>query len=274
MKRVIRSSMERKKFKIFAGVTIGEDDNIDFNWTSDSSDDVVSLAEDTSGQFDSDGVRFVYGYEYAPNATGKDKKLFRTFLKTLPRTSDGLYSENIDEFVERAVLRLDERYSLQSFGATVHIESSTQPSLVDVMRGFLWEYLKNADIDFELVKEAYENVKFDSEKALQALIDAGYSTGRAEKQVERVLSRFEQFKEEGKLFQMKSFLPREIRGAFTDFLKFKTEHERKTYEALQGVNVLIFDDFMTSGTTVKEVIRYLRAIHDENTLTVFVLIKQ
>ena len=36
----------------------------------------------------------------------------------------------------------------------------------------------------------------------------------------------------------------------------------------------VFDDFLTSGATIKEVIRYLKAIHDKNTLTVFILVKQ
>lgn len=73
---------------------------------------------------------------------------------------------------------------------------------------------------------------------------------------------------------MKRFIPKAIRSGFYDFLKFKTEKERKVYEALQGVDVLVYDDFLTSDSTVKEIIRYLRAIHDENSLTVFVLIKQ
>lgn len=50
--------------------------------------------------------------------------------------------------------------------------------------------------------------------------------------------------------------------------------EKQIYLSLQGVNVLIFDDFLTSGVTVKEIIRYLKSFNENNTLTVFVLVKQ
>lgn len=260
-------------FSIYGGVSI-QGDSIIFNWISDNRNDVVKLAEDCSGSFDKDGIRYIYGYEYTEGSKRADRKVFRNYLKSLAPTSDELYDSNIDEFIERAVLRLDERCSLDSFGATVHVESPKIPALTDIMRGYLWDYMHNADFDFELVKEAYENVQFNTAKAIQALIDSGKSRHMATKQVERVSLKFEQLKKENKLFQMKAFVPREIREGFTNFLKFKTEEEREAYEALQGTNVLIFDDFLTSGATVKEVIRYLKAIHDKNTLTVFILVKQ
>lgn len=260
-------------FNIYGGVSI-RGESIIFNWTSDNKNDVVKLAEDCSGSFNKDGIRYIYGYEYTEGSKRADRKVFRQYLKSLAPTSEELYDSNIDEFIERAVLRLDERYSLDNFGATVHVESPKIPALTDIMRGYLWDCMHNADFDFELVKEAYKNVQFNKNKAIQALVDSGKSRHMATRQVERTALKFEQLKKENKLFQMKAFVPRELRDGFTHFLKFKTEEERKAYETLQGTNVLIFDDFLTSGATIKEVIRYLKAIHDKNTLTVFVLVKQ
>lgn len=272
MKRVIKSSVE-PEYLIFAGATIGDNNQILFNWSEDSSSDVVSLSKDTSGEFDRDGVRFVYGYEFNTGATGQQKKIFRDYVKGLSN-SKALYSEDVGEFVERAVLRLDERYPLRDFKTTVHIEPTKSPSLVDVMREWLWEYLDNADVSFKLVKQAYEHVQFDAEKAAQALRDIGVNEDTIIHEIEFTTKKFDELKRSGELFQIKRFIPKAIREGFFNFLKFKTDKERKAYEALQGVNVLIFDDFMTSGATVKEVIRYLKAIHDKNTLTVFVLMKQ
>lgn len=265
---------ETQDFGIYGGISI-KDNQVQFNWTSDDSNDVIHLVQDCSGEFDDDGVRYFYGYEYTPHAKGEDKRIFRKYIKSLSTDGDtGLYSENIDEFVENAVVKFDSACPLSSFGATVHVESNKEISLVDVMWGYLWEYMHNVDMEFELVKEAYDNVRFDTAKAFQALIDSGMSESQAKRTVTKVNIRFNDFKAQGKLFQMKAFVPREIRSGFTNFLKFKSEEERRAYEALQGTNVLIFDDLLTSGATIKEVIRYLKAIHDKNTLTVFVLVKQ
>ena len=73
---------------------------------------------------------------------------------------------------------------------------------------------------------------------------------------------------------MKKFIPRQVREAFTDFLKFESKETEEVYHNLQGVDVLVFDDFLTSGSTIKEIIRYLKTINPSNTLTVFVLINQ
>ena len=73
---------------------------------------------------------------------------------------------------------------------------------------------------------------------------------------------------------MKKFVPRQVREAFTDFLKFESKETEEVYRNLQGVDVLAFDDFLTSGSTVKEIIRYLGAINPNNKLTIFILVNQ
>lgn len=258
---------------INAGISVDETGNIRFNWASDDSKDVMSLVSDTSGEFDADNVRFIYGYAFKPRTSSGVKKVVRDYLKG-NTDSSVLYGDDLSEFVERAVIRLDERYPLDNFNVTVHVDSSTQPSLVDVMREWLWEHLNNVNIDFELIKELYRHVKFDTQRAIEALRNSGKDDRTIKKEIEFTLGKFNKLKQSGQLFQMKRFVPKEIRAGFFDFLKFKTDEERDAYKALQGVNVLIFDDIMTSGSTVREVIRYLKAINDKNTLTVFVLIKQ
>jgi len=257
---------------VYAGVAI-DGDQVSFNWKSDdSSEDVLSLVEDMSGQYNEDGVRYIYGYEYNSSASSEQKKVFRNCIKHFDLTSN-LYSD-IFEFVDWAVVRLDSHYSLDNFSVTIRVESSKSPSLVDEIDAHISEYCRNLDVSFELLKKTYKDVSFDQDKALQVLLDSGYKRSRADYMIRRCLSQFERLKSSGELFQMKKFLPREIRSGFHDFLQFKSDEERELYETLQGVDVLIYDDFLTSGSTVKEIVRYLRSINDHNRLTVFVLVKQ
>lgn len=282
MKKENKPGMNNAHNLINSGISIGENGEIKFNfsqnaqvkfdWSSDSLSDIVHLVGDTSGEFDDDGVRYIYGYEFTDSATITQKAVFRDHIKG--RSDPGaLRSEDVYKFAERAVLRLDKRYPLKDFKATVHIEPSQSPALVDVMSERLSGHMNNACINFKLVKETYDHVEFDPEKAAGALREGGRSAYKTEHDIWFNLKRLEALKGSGELFKMDRFVPREIKKGFSGFLKFKTEEERKAYEALQGVNVLMFDDFMTSGTTAKEMIRCLRAIHDKNTLTVFVLMK-
>ena len=72
---------------------------------------------------------------------------------------------------------------------------------------------------------------------------------------------------------IKRFVPREVREGFYNFLRFKSKQAEETYRKLQGVDLFLYDDFVTSGTTVKEMMRCIRSIHDKNTLTVFALLQ-
>lgn len=270
MKRVIKPSNYRR---IYAGITVDDNNNIRFNWKNDSDEDVIMLADDISGQFVTDRVKNIYGYAYSKNASASEKKLTRDYLKSLGH-SVTMDHENIYEFVERGVLRIEKYANFNDFGATIHIESSRSPSLVDVISEYISEYTVGIHTDFTLVKKTYQDVEFDESKAYAALLAANYIPEQADREIKFTVNKFESLKSSGELFQVKRFIPKPIRAGFLNFLKFKTESERKVYESLQGVNVLIFDDFLTSGSTIAELVRYLRSIHDKNMLTAFVLVKQ
>lgn len=142
------------------------------------------------------------------------------------------------------------------------------------MGNYLHSYMNPPFLTFELVKQTYNDVIFDTDVAFKSLIEAGWDIVDAEDEVNFISNKFNSLKQEGTLFQIKRFIPSEIRKGFSNFLKFKNDRQRQTYEKLQGVDVLIYDDFLTSGSTVKEIIRYLKSINSDNTLTVFVLVNQ
>ena len=72
-------------------------------------------------------------------------------------------------------------------------------------------------------------MKFDYNTAFNAMISAGYSRTVAKNEIDKALEQFEELKKSNQLFQMKKFLPRELRSGFYDFLKFKDEEERDAY---------------------------------------------
>lgn len=266
-------SIDKPEYPIFAGITITNDDKIVFDWDKDSLRAVLKLATNTSGKFIQDGITYFYAYTWSDTATSYQTNRVRKYLKSLGDSKD-LYSQDVEDFVELGVLKFDEFKSLKSFSILVGIEPSKFPSLVDVMNGYLMEYSQSPIVDIRLVKNTYDHVEFDSKKAYKALLESGLTQPRAAREIQFTIRKFQELKASGALFEMKRFLPRAIREGFYNFLKFKTEEEKQLYMKLQGVDVLIYDDFLTSGSTIEEVVRYLKYIHNENQLTVFVLVKQ
>ena len=95
-----------------------------------------------------------------------------------------------------------------------------------------------------------------------------------------ILDKFETLKASGKLFQMKRFVPKVIRDSFSDYLQFETDEDRILYQTLRGdensgCNVLVYNDFYISGSTVREIasiftlnqsIEYSDSIHISKTI--------
>lgn len=264
---------------VYAGAYLDAGNYVHFNWKHDNyRNDIIALATDTSGEFDSDGVRYCYGYTYLPKVSSYDKKKFRDYIKYLGIGEDYINTEEddeVEEFVVRSLGMFDRKYDVRHFGATIHIVPTSKSSIVGTMARYIAEWSDGAQMSFELVKRMYSDVEFDNQKAFEKLMESErYSEDEANDLVDDAVRTFEKLKKSGKLFEMKKFVPRELRDGFSNYLRFKSARDRWAYQNLQGVDVLIYDDFMTSGATVKEIVRYLRSIHDENTLTVFVLIKQ
>ena len=266
-------NINKPEYPIFAGITITGDDKIMFDWDKDSPRDILKLATSTSGKFIQDDITYFYAYTWSDTASSHQINKVRRYLKNLGSNND-LYGRDVEDFVELGVLKFDEFKSLKSFSILVGVESSKFPSLVDVMDGYLIEYSQSPLVDIRLIKNTYEHVQFDSDKAYKALLQSGLTPHKAEREIQFTIRKFQELKSSGTLFEMKRFLPRAIREGFYNFLKFKTEEEKQLYMKLQGVDVLIYDDFLTSGSTIKEIVRYLKSIHNENQLNVFVLVKQ
>ena len=70
---------------------------------------------------------------------------------------------------------------------------------------------------------------------------------------------------------MKEIKP-EYRKFFKKFLKFNNKNQREMFNAISGKRVIVIDDYETSGTTIKEMVRLLSEVGAIEVI-VFVLIK-
>lgn len=268
----IVSENHKSLYPLYCGITVDRNNSVKFNWDKDTSEDILKLSHPDSGTGTLEDIPYFYSYAWK-SANPSKVKLVRSYLKRLG-DSDSLYSRDVENFVELGVIQFGNNYDLSKFDVLVYLESTHAPSLIDVMNGYISEYANKPIDSFTLVKNMYRDVQFDEDKARKALSDNGYKSDQIEREVRFLVNKFDSLKQSGELFQMKRFTPRCIRTAFSNFLKFKTSEQRQMYSQLQNANVLVYDDFITSGSTVKEILRYLKSINPNNTLTVFVLVKQ
>ena len=126
MKKLIKNTTTTSKYKlpIYAGIRI-VNKQVNFNWDSDSQEeDIIHLIEDSSGTFDSDNVRYFYAYSFTPGVDRDSKAAVRNYLKC-KTNPELIYSEDLEDFVDRGVTRLDRFCSLDSFNVTVKVASTS-----------------------------------------------------------------------------------------------------------------------------------------------------
>lgn len=254
---------------ISAGVYIDDKGKLKINITKDKMHrDLILFNQNNSGKLWVGDVPVIYAYQYNPDCENKDYVKFRKLIKHPQNV------ENLDDFVERGVLYMDRFAPLDGFDTIIRIRPTSKPSILDNILVCLLEHVSPHSISLELIKQTYDHVSFNADQAIQDMIAAGFDEEYAYDRVGEMNQLFEKLKGSGKLFQMKNFTPRPIRANFSNYLKFETEKEARVYKDLQGANVLIYDDLLTSGATLKEASKYLTAINPMNSLTCFVLIQQ
>lgn len=212
----MNESIEAGQSKIpllYAGIRLDEKKKIQFNWDRNYFDsDVLRVAGEFSGDFDSDNVRYVYGYTFAPNTSDEDAKAVLDYIKGLDNSRE-LFGEEVFDFIDIGVLSIESAgCRFKDFDVVIHFRLPEGFTVFHQIGDFILEYGRccRNHIYFEECEQSYTNAEFDSVKIA---------------------------------------------------------------DALQGVNVFIYDEFLKSDATYRKIARHLKSIHDKNTLTVFILIK-
>lgn len=262
------------------GIRKDDTEHYIFDYSNDLGDDIIFLCKNTSGVKTKGNLTYYYGYEFNPKATRKQQEDFRNNIKHKFHDSDVFYSEDADRFVRDGIYRMDELKSLSDFGVAISTASFYgEKTLTGLMCQICWDEMpdKVPCCNLQLIKKMCKDVTFDEERAREALMRTDkYRTKKdADNAIKNLKNQFEIEKKRGGLFKIKLYKPVIGRSGFIDFLKFPSKSHQKLYETLKaGTEVLVCEDFITSGSTVNEIIRFLNSINPNNKISVFVLINQ
>lgn len=262
------------------GIRKDESDHYIFDYYLDIDTDIIFLSKNTSGVKTVGNLTYYYGYEFNPKATRKQQEDFRNSIKHKFHDNNIFYSEDADRFVRDGIYRMDELKSLSDFGVVISTASFYgEKTLTGLMCQICWDEMPDRVpcCNFQLIKKMCKDVTFDEERAREALMHTEkYRDKRdVDNAIKNLKAQFEAEKRRGGLFKIKLYKPVIGRSGFIDFLKFATPSHQKLYETLKnGTEVLVCEDFITSGSTVNEIIRFLNSINPNNKISVFVLINQ
>ena len=242
--------------------------------------DIIYLNKNLSGIKTTNNLTYYYAYTFNPKISGKLQKQFRTDLKHSFTNPNVFYGNEAFEFVENGILHLDSMKKLNSFDVVITTANYIgEETLTGKMAMFIWDEVPDSIpcYNMQLIKKFCKEVTFDEERAYNALINTEKYKDHEDaiRAVSSLRNQFERAKQTDSLFTMKHYQPVHGRAGFIDFLKFATSKQQKLYETLrQGAEVLICDDFLTTGSTVSEIIRFLNSINSDTQISVFILIDQ
>lgn len=271
-----------KNGNIYEGIRKDESGHYIFDKIEDFPTDLLCLAKDTSGVHESSGITYVYGYTFNDNVPKEVAKDFRNALKHEFNNTDLFYDDSVFDFVQDGVFLLDKYKRLEDFKVLITVRPTyDENSLLDYIDTIITDYSDTCFVTFDLIKRICSEVTFDEEKAFNALRNTGKYANKSDASLRKIvhnitveLARTIKRNPDAK-FQIKKYMPVVARVGFSSFLKFKNETDEQIYKNLErGTDVLICDDFVTSGSTLNEMKNFLMSVNPNNNITAFALINQ
>ena len=264
------------------GIRKDETGHYIFDKRKDFPTDLMDLAKDTSGVYTSDDITYIYGYTFKENVPKDVARDFRNALKHEFENTDLFYDDSVFDFVEDGVFALDKYKRIEDFKVLITVRpTNEEKSLLDYVENIIMDYSNTGFVTMALIKRLCSEVTFDEDKAFRALRKTEKYRSTPNKRLKEIvhnitlkLQKIIQDNPEAR-FQMKRYSPVVARVGFSSFLKFRNNLEEQIYKDLEsGTEVLICDDFVTTGSTLKEMKNYLQTINPNNNITAFALINQ
>jgi phosphoribosylpyrophosphate synthetase len=246
---------ERKEFLKTEGIKKSAS-GFEFDWLNDNPDDVMPLKyKKYRGRVMKIGdttYSFYHAYELEKSEYSTELMKSLKMLEGNPR--------DLDQVINKAVIGFDNVFGLQNYDTIITPESSSLilskiASTIENKSG-----VANLFTD-AFVKSASTDIHLDMDK-VNAL---------PEKTKKEVLRAFTKATDPSKPFKIKEIFSAH-RKFFIDFLQFNTQNDRRLFNAVEGKDIILIDDYKTSGTTIKEMLRQLSDLGAAK-VTVFVFIK-
>lgn len=244
-----------------------------FDFEHDGTEDIVSLTGN-GYQVEAFGKCFYYGYEFSQQT---ESHVRGAFIKYVKFTRDLQDHADLTQFIKNAIDQLNRKVNLYDYDLVVMPESSSKVN--QYMLRYIYRFAQPSLHRMELVKALPKSISFDMDAYEKQYLDDVLENGRprytAAQKAEvkaSIGAMIEQIHQKDYFTIAKDVRKSKFRPYMMHFLKFATEADRQLCASIRKQNILVVDDVTTSGSTLNEVLRTLRILNEDNTITVFSLI--
>lgn len=256
------------------GITYNtEQQKFQFNFEHDGTSDIVTLTG--SGYLvEAFGKCFYYGYEFGPEIDRETRTKFIQYVKFSPSIQN---DENLSRFIQKAINDLNRKINLYDYDLVIYPESSSPVN--QYMLRYIYRFAQPTLRQMQLVKALTSNIAFDTDAYTRQYLDDVLENGHpryTQTQKEEALASI------GKMMELihnkdyftiaKDVKKSKLRPYMLQFLQFATDEDRELCATIKKQNVLVIDDITTSGSTLNEILRTLRIMNEDNSITLFSLL--
>lgn len=226
------------------GVTKSEQ-GFKFDWSQDMPDDVMPLKfkkyRGKTMKFADTETKYTYYHAYEMVKSNHST----SFMTSLKMLDDYIDRRDAEQMINKAVVGFDSIFSASSYDTIVSPVSSSLilTELVQKLRDK--SGVANLFSD-AFVKAASTDIKLDMDKVDKL----------PEKTKKQVLREFSKVVDPNKPFKIKEIYSA-YRKFYQNFILFNNNEDRTLFNGIAGKRVILVDDYKTSGTTVKEMLRQL-----------------
>jgi DNA-directed RNA polymerase subunit F len=239
---------------LIEGIKYNNDtDQFDFIWTKDAPSDLIDLKLQKYNKVLStkNGNKVYYAYKFN-KVQDKEKTQLRSSIKYL---DDKINKRDIDTMLSKAINNFNSIEPISNFDIIITPKSSSK--ILDELKNKLQakagnNVLLSSDI---FVKNTIDNIKFDEDK-----IDKLSNENKIK--IKKILNKV--FSKED--YKLRS-LPPQYRKYVLNFMKFNSEADKRLINAIINGRVLIVDDIVTEGTTIRNMVALLNSIGVEDVVS-------
>lgn len=253
-----------KKY-IYGGVR-GTSTGYTFDYTYDYPNDILDIVPPKLYKSAKTNYVYWFGYKFKDHVSSKIRSDFIHYIKGL--RDPCISASELAQFIGVPLKELNKQISTFDIDCIVYPVSG-RSTLVD---SILDETLRcvsrmSSKCSFGLVKSAPIDIEFDWDSfELKNATNVNYSQMVDYVQT-IVLPKIRSLD----YFSLARDVKPKYRKYITNFLDFD-ETTLNKFQSLHGENILVIDDINTSGSTIDEIIRILRAIDKKSNIYVFTLI--
>lgn len=257
----------------FKNVTEGvqfDGKNFNINFLSSNENDIINLCDITIHETTFDDLTYIFGYEFKEDVSSNIRTKFSHFIKGLDENQKPSI-RTIEHFVEPPLAELNRIVNLSTFSCILYPRSN-RSELTRQIQSCILNIMPRTDIEsFELVKTLPAKILFNW-KTFNADYDGDIGDQRYLQIKNYVENTLMPKIHSLDYFSMAQNVKYKYRKYITNYLTFNSSEDEEVFKSLNGGNILIMDDINTSGSTLREILKYVRVLAPDSKIFIFTLI--